>query len=351
MANGITEEPPMMTPSEIRGSVQERIGGGGTGQDFESWRYNIPQGEFGTAYPKSRRKMRMEEEYRKYQLENLQQQKVMQEMAEFERQQEMAARQEARAEYKYNKEVETDLAKSRKDLEIEKQGMAFASGLRQLDPTSPNYLIDRTKLYDDNPLALADPNIQKLTNDYDEINKIYRERDEKKAQEAEAQKKAEVQGRVAIAKDLAANGLSIADYSKNGVVDFEAANTALGEKLREREQGKEGELDEREQKRALRRQKASAETELVKIKSQVGRLEKLRPTGDNVRDLEGARVSQGIFEDEINRINRELGGSEPQAEESPQKELSQQDQVALNWANANPDDPRAKRIKDKLGVQ
>jgi hypothetical protein len=80
MANGITEEPPMMTPSEIRGSVQERIGGGRNGQDFESWRYNIPQGEFGTAYPKSRRKMRMEEEYRKYELENFQQQKAMQEM-------------------------------------------------------------------------------------------------------------------------------------------------------------------------------------------------------------------------------------------------------------------------------
>jgi hypothetical protein len=34
-----------------------------------------------------------------------------------------------------------------------------------------------------------------------------------------------------------------------------------------------------------------------------------------------------------------------------QKELSQQDQAALNWANANSNDPRAKKIKDKLGVQ
>jgi hypothetical protein len=31
--------------------------------------------------------------------------------------------------------------------------------------------------------------------------------------------------------------------------------------------------------------------------------------------------------------------------------LSPQDQQALNWANANPNDPRAKQIKEHLGVK
>ena len=46
----------------------------------------------------------------------------------------------------------------------------------------------------------------------------------------------------------------------------------------------------------------------------------------------------------------EEGGRDTEPER-PQKELSQRDQSALNWANANPDDPRSQRIKAKLGVQ
>jgi hypothetical protein len=43
---------------------------------------------------------------------------------------------------------------------------------------------------------------------------------------------------------------------------------------------------------------------------------------------------------------------QPQQVEAAQpKELSERDQAALNWANANPDDPRSQRIKAKLGVQ
>jgi hypothetical protein len=67
-----------MTPQDIESTVQQRVGQ--QGQDFESWRYNIPQGEFGTAYPKSRRKMRMEEEYKQYQLKELQTQRALQSM-------------------------------------------------------------------------------------------------------------------------------------------------------------------------------------------------------------------------------------------------------------------------------
>jgi len=130
------------------------------------------------------------------------------------------------------------------------------------------------------------------------------------------QSKADTASRVSIAKDLAQNGLSIAEFSKDGKVDFERANVALGEALKKKEEGKEEAIDEREQRRNLRRQKATTETELVKIKAQIGRFEKLRPTANNLEELEAARVSQGIFEDDINRINRELGG-DPQPATPP----------------------------------
>lgn len=87
MANGITAEPPRMTSKEIDAMIGERIGGGGgVRQDFESFRYNVPQGDFGTAYPKSRRKMRMEEDFRQYELQELQRQKTLQQMDIAERQ-------------------------------------------------------------------------------------------------------------------------------------------------------------------------------------------------------------------------------------------------------------------------
>jgi hypothetical protein len=51
------------------------------------------------------------------------------------------------------------------------------------------------------------------------------------------------------------------------------------------------------------------------------------------------------------RFNNVVPQKQQPQQPQPQKEISQRDQAALNWANANPDDPRAKRIKDKLGVQ
>jgi hypothetical protein len=140
---------------------------------------------------------------------------------------------------------------------------------------------------------------------------------EKKATDLAEQAMADTTARVGLAKDLAANGLSIAEFSEKGKVDLEKANIALGEALKKKEEGGEAAIDEREQRRTLRRQKAATETELVKVRAQIGRFEKLSPTAKNLQELEAARVSQGIFEDDINRISRELG-EEPQASAQPQ---------------------------------
>lgn len=53
-----------------------------------------------------------------------------------------------------------------------------------------------------------------------------------------------------------------------------------------------------------------------------------------------------VGENEYKRLEQLRGHGE-----APAKQLSDQDKAALNWANANPNDPRAAAIKKKLGVQ
>lgn len=54
-----------------------------------------------------------------------------------------------------------------------------------------------------------------------------------------------------------------------------------------------------------------------------------------------------------NLIPKKQEEAQPQqrAPQPQKRELTAQDQAALNWANANPNDPRSQRIKAKLGVQ
>lgn len=84
-----------------------------------------------------------------------------------------------------------------------------------------------------------------------------------------------------------------------------------------------------------------------------------RESGERARDEYLARAEYLRGEREVltarfnNLIPKKQESVQPKTEvaQPQQKELSQQDQVALNWANANPDDPRSQKIKVKLGVQ
>lgn len=174
-----------------------------------------------------------------------------------------------------------------------------------LDPDAPDYMQRRNDIIKRYPKAIKDDAFKTAISTTD---KSYFD----KLNFDQSRQISETQQATGLAKELAAVGKSIVDFTENGKINFEKANTALGEALKEGREREAETIDEREQRRNLRRQKASAETELVKIKSQVGRFEKLRPTENNLKELEAARVSQGIFEDEINRINRELG-VEPQS--------------------------------------
>lgn len=80
MAEQFASQYPTLGPSELASMFPQN-----QGQDFQSYRYNQPQGfgagsSLGTAYPKSRRRMRMQEEEMKFQQQQLEQQKDLQQM-------------------------------------------------------------------------------------------------------------------------------------------------------------------------------------------------------------------------------------------------------------------------------
>lgn len=82
MADQFTGE--IIPPSQIDSAIKQRVGPPSPerqqAQDFASWRYNQPIGEFGTAYPKSRRQMRMQEEFQKFQAQQAEQQRAAQQL-------------------------------------------------------------------------------------------------------------------------------------------------------------------------------------------------------------------------------------------------------------------------------
>jgi hypothetical protein len=121
----------------------------------------------------------------------------------------------------------------------------------------------------------------------------------------------DAEAKVSLVKELATIGKSVSDFTKDGRIDFEAANAALGEAIRTGEEQKIIRGEEREEKRNINSQISKLETDLTKIRGEVGRYQKLleaRKDSATQRALDGALVEQGILEDEVNRLNRLRGG-------------------------------------------
>jgi hypothetical protein len=133
----------------------------------------------------------------------------------------------------------------------------------------------------------------------------------------------DAEAKVRLVKELAIVGKSVADFTqKDGRIDFEAANAALGEAVRTGEEQKIVRSEEREEKRNINSQISKLETDVIKVRGQVGRFEKLleaRKSPQIKADLDAALVEQGILEDEINRLNRLRGGGEPQSFDTPEE--------------------------------
>ena len=164
MAEEFTVAPEEMTPQEIQAGVFERLGF--DPQQAQSFGYNVASD--GTpSYPKSRRKMRMEEDFRRFQQEEFQNQRIMQQMdaeqrnfALSERNQVLQERREARlqaAEAKAQEEIlkvseQADLALNEVLGGLDPAGTPVLG----LDPDAPNYMQRRNDIIKRYPKAFKD---------------------------------------------------------------------------------------------------------------------------------------------------------------------------------------------------
>ena len=341
MADGSTFSSPRITQEEIDARIGARVGGGNVqGQDFASWGYNQPIGDFGTAYPKSRRKMRMEAEFEKYQTEQLQQQRMMQQMEDDQKRLELQSIQEERMQRAERSAIDAALAKESRELEIETQADRAMKSI--LGTTLPNGQRTRPiNVNDDDAVERLQSAI--ASNPYGMEKQIVKETISTMLNDAldirqrgiEAQtatRDQDVKSKVALAKDLGAYGMSIADFTENGVVNFEKANEAVGKAYAA---GKTAELERaetKEQRGAISDKINSAEKELLKIRARAAAAQKRLETRPNSKDFQtefdAAVTEQSIMEDEINRLNRALGGERQPATQAQSFDTPEQAEAA-----------------------
>jgi hypothetical protein len=317
MAEEFTGVPAAMTPQEIQAGVFERLGF--DPQQAQSFGYNVASDGTPT-YPKSRRKMRMEEEFRKLQQEELQNQRLMQQM-DIE-QKELTLRELEQQGRMEDRDIARDaaLAKAARDAKIKEQsrniraaflGSTLPDGTKlnpiNLEDADSPERIQRTMYM--NEYGLEDQATKEMANMF--LDDAFRIR-EKRATEVAEQEKADKAARVGLAKDLGSYGLSIVDFAENGKIDFEKANEAVGKAYASGKQAEEEKALSKEQRKSIVTKIDSAEEKLLGIRGREAAAQKrleARPNSSEYRtELEAAQLERGIFEDEINRLNRMIGG-------------------------------------------
>ena len=142
-----TEAPAAITPQEIQAGVFERLGF--DPQQAQPFGYNVASD--GTpSYPKSRRKMRMEEDFRKFQQQELQNQRLMQQM-------ELSERSESRLQRDQDLMIEKMKMDEDRAERVQNEASAMISSIR--GAIAP----DGTTI--SNPIRPEDPNaIERLDN-------------------------------------------------------------------------------------------------------------------------------------------------------------------------------------------
>jgi hypothetical protein len=299
-------------------------------QEIEAGRSTVadlPEAYGGRPTGTTRRSIRMQDEWDKQQNTELQRQAATQAMAI--QQREMFIREEnlqlqrdaeERLRIKEDKALEEEKMKSERENRIQRESGDILSGIRGAR-LPDGTVINPIRVEDENALerlenlgrlnfGMKDETAQRMWfRLYDDVLE-YRQ-NKLTAQASDTAKEAEA--KVGLAKELAAAGKSVADFTrKDGRIDFEAANAALGEAVRTGEEQKAVRSEEREEKRNINSQLSKLETDVIKIRGEVGRYQKLleaRKDSTTQRALDGALVEQGILEDEINRLDRLRGGS------------------------------------------
>jgi hypothetical protein len=280
---------------------------------------DLPEQYGGRPTGASRRSMRMQAAWDEAQRQQIEQQRVAQQMDMEQRRFGLQAMGEQRLQKEQDLRLKEFELEEDRNVRIQSEAGAIIDGIRGAR-LPDGTVVNPIRPEDDNALerlenlgrlnfGMKDESAQRMWNTLYNDALEYRQ-NALTAQTRDLAKEAEA--KVGLVKELAVAGKSIADFTKeDGRIDFEAANAAIGEAIRTGEEQKIIRGEEREEKRNINSQISKLETDLTKIRGQVGRFQKLLEAKKNSAtqaELDAALVEQGILEDEINRLNRVRGG-------------------------------------------
>lgn len=139
-------------------------------------------------------------------------------------------------------------------------------------------------------------------------------------------------------------------------VDQLGLSKAIGEAKRKDLEAKKKEiaqakLDEetKDQARSILDEINKTDAEIRKANFSAGREKNATKRDEFIANAEFYRSERDVLVERFNSLMPQKLDEE--AAQPQQTELSPRDQSALDWANANPDDPRSQRIKQRLGVE
>lgn len=297
----------------------------------------------------SRRAIRMQDEWDKKQMDMLQQQRLAQQIQQ-------ANLAEQREGFRFTKEQNEYAAKLNLDTLNEKtaaqessEANAIASGLNSIDfKTDPEAGLKIDQLVLNNPLGATRKDVAERIEAARNISSTYGLAATTKADQEARKAKSDIINS-ALRDGVTEQEIERTKFAdpKTAVVDYNYEEIAklAAQKVGER---KTKEPEEEVYKPISvaeardRRDIIKAEFDELDASVQSGKLD------DDDSDYVKTKARLRRAEAELKVAE---GVKQPQAGGAKPKELSPRDQSALDWANANPDDPRSSKIKQRLGVE
>lgn len=134
MADPFQLQSPIPSREDVSKMFESTVGPQPTGQDITSFRYNVGVGfggeSTGPSYPKSRRKMRMEEEFRKYQSQQLEDQYRMQQIVDSQRRLELQQMEEQRLQRNQDFEFEKEKMARERESKVQEEAGFIIDAIR-----------------------------------------------------------------------------------------------------------------------------------------------------------------------------------------------------------------------------
>jgi hypothetical protein len=317
---------------------------------------DLPEDWGGRPKGTSRRAIRMQAEYDKRREETIKEAQTLQSMDIQQKQFEMGQRDQNMQEddFYYNRGLKE--AEQKLQAQQRSEATAIIGGLNKLDPRDPDYRKKRGDLFSAYPLGVTDQGVQKVAGEYEAVSSVYQD-------SFNRSRERESDWLVGQQQDASALKIDTTPFFKTDPqtgevtdVDQLGLSKAIGEAKRNDLETKKNDLAQVALDKETKDKASSILDEINKVDSEI------RKANFNAgREKSATKRDEFIANSEFYRGERDVlverfNGLMPQkpaegAVQPAQTELNEVDQSALEWANANPDDPRSQRIKEKLGVE